>query len=380
MHKLGVIASTHVLIAFVAIALLVIASAETSGQTPRFKEFAHLYEPTRLIQEQGLPPWSWPTPATFAVRFNRYEIDARPWRLLHARFSLYSGQNKCTWAGQAHFRAQDAGGTWAFRMIAGKEESGRALTGMGVLAAPQWYLKEGDWGGEKPLRFEADDGSTLNLSSVSVEAGLHLPADLWAEWVLVTTLLEMHAPENDPQVTSGHCSLDDRPVKQAMQYAEEAMREGRTGRFLRFRLRVAGDRFRRHIRSSYGQAAAGTQAAGLKAAPVDLDRFFLGLVISVTAERPAAFQISASRLGRAIAESGRSGPLVPRLRRLVADPSLDAWNRTRALAVLVYTLAHDPTRRPLSGDTSMTRTPRDVVEGLRKLPMPDAARAWLDLF
>ncbi len=370
--------------ALVGLAILVgfpIVSTKVRGQTPRFEEFAHLFRPATVKQEKGLAPWSWPTRKTFATRFDRYRVDACSWKVLHANFRLYSGRNKYTWNGEVHLRARELDDVWCIRLIAGKDEDGEALSSLPVLSDPQWHLKKGEWGGKNPLHFKSDDGSTLDLSSVSLEANPHLPADLWAAWVLVATVLEADAPEEDPKVSAGHCSMDGRPLRQAIRFSEEAMRMGRTGRFLRFRLRVMGDHFSRRISSSYGQAALGTRAEGLKAAPIDLDRFFLGLVVSVAAKQPAPTHIGVFRLGRAIADTRRAGPLVPRLRRLVVDPNLDAWNRTRALAVLVYTLAHDPTRKPLSRNTSMTRSPKTVikVEGLRKLPMPKAARAFLDL-
>lgn len=361
-----------------AVIFAVASAPQLLAQTPAFERLAHLFRPVAVDRKEGLPRWSWPSSETFASRLARYEVDARPWTVADVRFRLTSGRHDHTWAGQAHIAARSMDGWWQVELIAAKLESGESHANLPVLTAPKWRLIRGDWSASSTPHFEAADGSTLSLSTVVVEKATPLTMDLWAAWVLSTTLLQSDHPEEDRAIERGRCSMDRRPMDQAVSFARDAYRKGETGRFLRFRLRVMGDRFQRPIASSYGQASLATRASGLKTAPIDVDRFLIGLVLSVTAERPSSASIGAFRLGRSIADAGLSETMLPRLRRLVSDPHLDSWNRTRALIVLMYALAHDPTKEPLSRHTSMSRRLQDVITGLEQIPMPAATRAFLD--
>ena len=107
---------------------LAIASTEVHGQTPRFEEFAHRFRPATGKQEQGLPSWSWPPGTTFATRFERYQIDACPWKVLHANFRLYSGRNEYTWKSQAHLRTRKLDDIGHIRLVAGPRDRDRGAT------------------------------------------------------------------------------------------------------------------------------------------------------------------------------------------------------------------------------------------------------------
>jgi hypothetical protein len=252
-----------------------------------------------------------------------------------------------------------------------------------AMSVAQWTFKAEDLAkaagtGDGTLTVSAGDAQKPVLSSIRLVPRRDLPHDLWADWVYVRVLLASDPDRpDDPKIKGGFCSYDAGPIWQAAAHADLAARQGRTGRFLRLELRILADAFERMAQSSGGEAAHDTPTQVLRQAPIDFDRFMIGLLIEV--DSPRGQGLDAMRLGRAIAGSGRAASLIPVLRRLAQDPDLDEWNRFRATETLVFTLAHDGPGEPLQVGTSMKTSFEDVAKTLRDLRLTPLSRHWLGI-
>jgi hypothetical protein len=169
----------------------------------------------------------------------------------------------------------------------------------------------------------------------------------------------------------GECSMDTTPQDAARLYAELAWARGDRGRFLQLQVRIMGDQFRRVAQSSYGEAAHGSQASRLASTGVDVDTFFLGLLIEHADRDPV---ISTWRLARSIREAGRLTSLQPQVVRLATSAQSDAYNRLRATQVLAYWA--EPTEREPTPESLEDRD--HALDVLSAMELHSVARAWLE--
>jgi hypothetical protein len=320
--------------------------------------------------------WNWPRHEAFRKCFATYEADAKP----HATFVAE--------ALRKHAYGESKGVIWGVCSHTSKGFIFRVIPRHSECSDIEKEMSDDPWspGSEQSLtmpgpvtvkeRGPAD--RTAFLSSVRFDPVRGIQPDLWADWVYTTTLL-LSDPDkrDDPQIAPGRCSHDSAPNRQAIEHAALAAKDGRTGRFLRLRVRVLADAFERTAWSSSGEAAHGTPCEALKEAPINLDRFFLGFLVAVDAPGKREVELNAMRLARSIVESGRAEALIPILRRLAQDPESDEWNRFRATQVLAYTLGHQPPGEPLNHFTSMKKPLDEVAKGLRDLRLTALSRHWL---
>jgi hypothetical protein len=362
-----------VLVVLIAVA----SSAVGQASRPSFESFARMFERTGPA---GARTWSWPKAEAFRELFATYGPDARP----HATFVAEAlmkhayGETKgmirgvCSHTQEGfvfHVIGPYSGGSDIEQHMSDNPwspDSEESLNAAQKAAGPV-TVKERGW-----------QNRTATLSSVQIDPVRGIPAELWADWVYTTTLLESDPDKpDDPTISPGQCSHDSGPIRQAIEHAALAAKDGRTGRFLRLRVRVLADAFERIAWSSSGDAAHGTPCDALKEAPIDLDRFFVGFVVAVDAPGKREVGINALRLARAIVESGRADAFIPVLRRLAQDPGSDEWNRFRATQVLVFTLGHVTPGEPLDQFTSMTKPFDEIAKGLRDLKLTALSRHWL---
>jgi hypothetical protein len=361
--------------AFLATTSVLLGSLASGQPRPDFASHAKAFQPKSRRRSAELPPWQWPSTAQFQGRFDRYDADARPWGVCRGKFRLHAPGFGPEKTGIAHVAFGASQGVWRFGVIA-EEADDAGSTGVRGISWRTWRLERGDWG-EEQLDFQGEEGATLRVTGAAPVPRRTLRPDLWTAWVYATTLLEAGDPEADPPVSMGGCSMDTRPMKEAISHAKAAQKQGLLGRFLRFRVRVLGDRFERVAWSSGGQALMRTDADALAQAPIDTDRFLVGLVVTLNAEHPSPIGLNAFRLGRGIAEAGRAPSLVPVLKAIAVDDRVDVMNRVRATQVLTYVLAHDQSLPALGRATSQSRSVESVAADLAALGIPEAARRWL---
>jgi hypothetical protein len=358
---------------WLGIVVLAILAAGPSAATaqesrPSFDDFKHLFR----REAGGGATWNWPALETFRERFDRYAADARPVRVFEAQATFRVGDKDLS--GPIHGTAVRAEGGLRIQ-LAGSHSRPSDLES--AIRGIEWTLAGDEL---KPEVSITANGRTLRLSSLRMPKTGSPSPDLWADWVYVAVLLESDpdAP-SDPVIQRGSCSHDTGPIRQAARHAQSAQEQGRLGRYLRLSLQIATDEFERVAQSSTGRAEHGTDARRFAVAPIDVDRFFVGLVLDLDSARRRDGWIYETRLGRAISEAGRTAVMAPKLRRLAQDPDLDDWNRFRAAAVLLYALAHDPSREPLHYGTSLTRPFEEVGATFKTLQLPAISRRWLDL-
>ncbi len=173
----------------------------------------------------------------------------------------------------------------------------------------------------------------------------------------------------------GSCSMDTAPQEAARAYAELAFARGDLAAFLQLQVAIMGDRFERVAWSSFGEAAHSTEAERLIGTGVDVDQFLLGLVISRPGDRAT---INTWRLARSIREAGRRRSLEPVLERLAQSPSTDAYDRLRAVQVLLFSDDAFAERSPEPGkQRSVEARRRAAVKRLERLSLSPVAKQWL---
>jgi hypothetical protein len=164
----------------------------------------------------------------------------------------------------------------------------------------------------------------------------------------------------------GRCSMDTRPAEIAREYARFCHRNQKLGCHLQLQIRIMADRFERVAYSSYGEAAASTQAEALGGIGLDTDRFLRGLLVDFASVHVDGASIGLWRLVRAIRESGRAGALEPALRAMASDPHLDEYNRLRATIALAW----------LPGPDALGRA--QVEQRLAGVTLSPVSTTWLE--
>ena len=128
----------------------------------------------------------------------------------------------------------------------------------------------------------------------------------------------------------GGCSQDDSPRRHALSIAQLSAETVNWETFLRAHLDIMNDRFERMSDGSYAQAARKTYLRELEALDINVPDLMLGISLRIDNASRNHYFGNLSRLGRALAETQQPRELEQRLLGIVADPSLDAYNRVLA--------------------------------------------------
>lgn len=350
-----------------------------AAKEPRGPRVVELADPTPRVPTR----WSWPAAAAFRDAAEVAARDLVPIQLAWGTLSREPGERI---EGVA-LSIEPAGETFTIRVEHAPGEDG--YYSARVSPSSGWRLSSGSLagGGRERLRFEQEG------KAVEVDADHLSPADLTdpaaiADWSYVATLLASDPPvyadrvdterwdsgveesiraarergDHDAaiemyrsNVPMGRCSMDERPAEVAREYADLCYQIGKLGCFLQLQLRIMGNRFDRVAYSSYGEAAAMTQAERLADTGIDVDRFFVGLMLRY-AGIPREGGLGAWRLARSIKEAGRTEALAPTLAQMAEDRGLDEYNRLRATQLLASL---------------------DEDDELDEERLPEAAQAWL---
>ncbi len=137
---------------------------------------------------------------------------------------------------------------------------------------------------------------------------------------------------------TGTCHED--PIREATArlYAELALARHDLPTFAAVQLQLLDHQFPRVAWSSFIDTGPSTGAPRLLDSGLEVDRFFMGLVLQFPGSAPL---LNDGRLARAIREAGRADALRPRLESLATSPSLDAYNRFRAAQVWLLLQSSD---------------------------------------
>jgi hypothetical protein len=132
------------------------------------------------------------------------------------------------------------------------------------------------------------------------------------------------------RIVVGRCSQDDSPRRHARRIAQLSAQTVNWETFLRAHLDIMNDRFERASDGSYAWATRKTHLRELEELNINVPDLMLG--ISLRFDNPSRNHYfgSLSRLGRALAETRQPQELEQRLLSIVADPTLDAYNRVLA--------------------------------------------------
>jgi hypothetical protein len=353
-------------------------AAGVMTSAPNRDTVADLPFPTAAFERPAtLPPasrWAWPDLAVFRKRFDDYR-EVKPTRLLRADVQVQ-------WEGDrvvenAYLVVRPHGeASFEFEALAPHDAGSRL--GRAVDLCNAWQLVVGDLEGRHPgaTLARCDDAGemnglelTLNVRSITPSASVH--ADAWTAWVYASVLLEWGPPAwIQHPLPIGTCSMDQAPREAAAGYAKKCFAEHDLGCFLQFQVLLMGDAFKRVAYSSMAQSINGTSANDLAKSGIDVPRFFVGLLIEARGAPARRLNVPLYRLGRAIAEAGRSDEMMAILQRLAEDRDLDDWNRTRAAVAIAYMLSFGaaPFRSPQAALAT-------VGQGWSFTP---AARAWME--
>ena len=126
---------------------------------------------------------------------------------------------------------------------------------------------------------------------------------------------------------SGTCSFDDSPRIHSLHIAKLAAETTNWDIFLRAHLNIMNDRFDRMSDGSYAWGRRGTYVRELEILDIDVPNLLFG--ISLTADNTANghYYGAIRRLGRTLAESSRASDMETRMLEMIADNSLDPYNR-----------------------------------------------------
>jgi hypothetical protein len=318
--------------------------------------------------------WAWPDLAVFRKRFGDYS-EAKTTRLVHADVRLRSGEERVVESAYLVVRPHGEA-RFEFEALAPHDAGSRL--GRALELCNSWQLVLGDLEGRGPAatRARCDDagdfnGLELTLDVRSTTPSASVRADAWTAWVYASVLLEWGPPAwIEHPLPIGTCSMDQAPREAAAGYAKQCFSEHDLGCFLQFQVLLMGDGFKRVAYSSMAQRINGTSANDLAKSGIDVPRFFAGLLIEARGAPARRLNVPLYRLGRAIAEAGRSDEMMAILQRLAEDRHLDDWNRTRAALAIAYLLSYGaaPFRSPQAALAT-------VGQGWSLTP---AARAWME--
>ena len=138
------------------------------------------------------------------------------------------------------------------------------------------------------------------------------------------------------RIVVGGCSQDDSPRRHALSIAQLSAETVNWETFLRAHLDIMNDRFERMSDGSYAWAARKTCLRELEELDINVPDLMLGISLRIDNASRNHYFGSLGRLGRALAETQQPRELEQRLLSIVADTSLDTYNR-----VLAYYLFHN---------------------------------------
>ncbi|MBF9144213.1 hypothetical protein [Hymenobacter properus] len=132
------------------------------------------------------------------------------------------------------------------------------------------------------------------------------------------------------RIVVGGCSMDDSPRRHALGIATLSAETVNWETFLRAHLDIMNDRFERVSDGSYAWAGRKTYLRELEELDINVPDLMLGISLRIDNASRNHYFGSLGRLGRALAETQQPRELEQRLLGIVADPSLDAYNRVLA--------------------------------------------------
>lgn len=132
------------------------------------------------------------------------------------------------------------------------------------------------------------------------------------------------------RIVVGGCSQDDSPRRHALSIAQLSAQTVNWETFLRAHLDIMNDRFERTSDGSYAWAARKTYLRELEELDINVPDLMLGISLRIDNPSRNHYFGSLGRLGRALAETRQPHELEQRLLGIIADPSLDAYNRVLA--------------------------------------------------
>lgn len=348
----------------------------STGQVAPFEAAKDAFQPRTVQRAAGLPPWAFPTLDEFRKRYERHDRDAKPVRVLEASACVITSDGPESRVGSRLVGSiRGAGRKWTIDPVLPLIPRSDGTTGP-IVHDMNWTMTAGSWDlGRVNLRAEYGEWQ-VELTEARITQGPTVPIGCWVDWVYAETLLA-HGLDSDPELPVGRCSRDPAPEQVATRVERDAEAGGNLGRFLRMRFRTVGDIFERVAWSSADDVVRSPSLDSIARAPIDVVRLVAGLVLWFEGEETASPRPNPWRLGRAIACSEIAGTMAARIRTLVQDPSLDEWNRLRALVALASVLSYDRSRPPLGEHDARTRTDEDVAGELRKLRLPRIGEYWL---
>lgn len=329
-----------------------------------------------------LPPWSWPVPEAFLIASDAVR-KARPHVLLSgtARGAGYPELGAVRVVATLNeWESMDVR-EGRIDIVAAEWKGDERRTEVGLRLIGSYAIVSAAEADARAIReavFEPWPWSRRPTISVSdfVPLPSQPPTEDAALFAGYAAALLGDSP-GDPEIPAGQCSLDSGPASRAEEIATVAEAEGALGRFLRMRLRVAGDRFDRAAFSSFADELHGVEASGFASAPVDLTAFLAGLCFSFDDPVARESAISPQRLGRLIVVAGLADALAPWLRAQAEDSRLDPFNRLRMLQTLQSVVARYDAR-PRVGVAAWIDADRYRIGLLRRLDLRPEGRWWLD--
>lgn len=125
----------------------------------------------------------------------------------------------------------------------------------------------------------------------------------------------------------GGCSQDDRPRLHAQQIARLSAEAVNWETFLRAHLDIMNDNFMRMSDGSYAQQGRKTYIRELEVLDINLPDLLLGISLRISNPAGNHYYSSIGRLGRALAETTDPAGMEERMLAMIADNSLDTYNR-----------------------------------------------------
>ncbi|MDQ3048326.1 MAG: hypothetical protein M3R27_12315 [Bacteroidota bacterium] len=164
------------------------------------------------------------------------------------------------------------------------------------------------------------------------------------------------------RVVVGGCSMDQSPRYHAQQIARLSAETVNWEIFLRSHLDIMNDRFERVSDGSWAWAGRKTYIAELEALEINVPDLLFGICLRVSNPSQNHYFGDIGRLGRALSESKDKVLIEKRMLEMIADKSLDDFNR-----VLVYYLFSNYNYNLPEGDEKKENTKR-LNEAIAELP------------
>jgi hypothetical protein len=345
------------------------AATRYGATTPAWHTDYHFALPR--FQPRPAPPpesangWAWPTLTSFRARFDRHPEDAVAFRLVELRAA--SDSIVCPPSAR-----DDAGRCMQQRRFVGLRD-GYGETRIRSVDIPGlcrgschptdniYEVLSGDIFRQGEAELVENESWMVQGHVIRDSPALRIPPELWKDWVYTRTLLaETREPvplADDSQPLRWERSAEgpyDAAV--AVDDPEECFAQGDVVCYLTLRAQVLED-WARQMTSC--RALGGSPpcpelpppvpATTLARSPLDLERFFTGLLLRADARPPYP---ASSLLHQPllvvvllIIDTGRSQPMAWRLTRLAADAQLDTYNRASAAQALLQLLLADPALR-----------------------------------